>query len=266
MTTKITDPDNAQYVLGDDMGFVALKKSSGEDIDIVNSARVSFDKESDSFNRFEEAREVGRSTFFDHPDEAENFGDMMQELEADCEKDRKLIRFLLKHKHGTPLEHNSMTFHIKCPLFIARQWMRHRIGVSYSEISYRYGQPDMEFYIPGKFRSQSVNNRQASDTKMKLDDDLLDDIFCSTIQNSTHSYLLAIENGLCREQARGLLPTSLYTQFYFTCNLRSLLAFIELRIHEGAQWEIQQYAKALLDQAESIFPETIKIWRELNDV
>lgn len=228
---NIDTPQNAVFTLNDEIGFVALIDSTGNDAGIVNAARVSFGKQ----------------------------------VESISDRDKKLIKFLLEHQHGTPFEHNIFTFHIKCPLFIARQWMRHRIA-SYNEISYRYVEAPEEFYIPKEFRMQSQNNRQAS-VQGDFDDDTQDkslQLYKQSVQHSFDSYKQLIESGVAREQARAVLPLTTYTQFYFTCNLRALLHFIELRIHKDAQWEIQQYAKALLDIAETKFPDTIKIWQEID--
>lgn len=221
-------PKNANYCLGDEIGFIALINHTGDDCSIVNSARVSFGKQ----------------------------------IEKIEDKDKKLIKFLLQNKHLSPFEHNSLTFLIKCPLFVARQWMRHRIGVSYNEISGRYVEVEEEFYTPTKFRKQSQTNRQAStDEYIELESNVYQDVLNSAYK----AYKNLLETGVCREQARAVLPLAMYTQFYFTCNLRSLLHFIELRIHKDAQFEIQQYAKAMLEQIENIFPVTMEIWKELNN-
>ncbi|HEY9886119.1 MAG TPA: FAD-dependent thymidylate synthase, partial [Vampirovibrionales bacterium] len=126
--TNINTPSNTDFCLEDGIGYVSLIQHAGNDAMIVNSARVSFGKK----------------------------------IETIEEKDRKLIRYLLEHNHGTPLEHTSLTYLVKCPLFVARQWHRHRVGISINEISGRYVEVKDEFYIPNKFRKQSKSNRQAS--------------------------------------------------------------------------------------------------------
>lgn len=227
----IETPNNANYCLDDEIGYTALIQHIGDDCSVVNSARVSFGKQ---INQIED-------------------------------KDRKLIKFLLEHSHGSPLEHNSLTFLVKCPLFVARQWMRHRIS-SFNEVSARYVEVKDEFYIPQNFRKQSTSNRQASiDEFIKQDDgDLC--LYVGSLYGQAHKlYKEMLEAGVCREQARAVLPLATYTQYYWTCNLRSFLHFIKLRDHKDAQYEIQQYARAMLEQVKEIFPETIKIWQELNN-
>jgi thymidylate synthase (FAD) len=227
----IETPTNAAYCLNDQIGYVSLLQTCGDDTVIVNSARVSFGKQ-------------------------------ISEIE---EKDRKLLRFLLEHHHGTPLEHTSLTFLVKCPLFIARQWHRHRVGVSINEISARYVEVKDEFYVPIEFRQQSKSNRQASIESSFTAEETENNkhIFQQAIDASFAHYKQLLDAGVAREQARGVLPLCSYTQYYWTCNLRSLFHFVALRDHSDAQWEIQQYAKAMLKQAEKFFPETIKIWEEL---
>lgn len=228
---EIEAPSNSDFCLEDGIGYVSLIQHTGDDTIIVNSARVSFGKQ-------------------------------ISKLE---ERDMKLIRFLLEHSHGTPLEHTSLTYLVKCPLFVARQWHRHRVGISINEISGRYVEVKDEFYTPKIFRSQSKNNRQASVDSQFTDEQNQDcqDKYNEAIKACYDSYLKLIEAGVAREQARGVLPLSSYTQYYWTCNLRSLFHFVKLRDHSDAQWEIQRYAKAMLNQAKEFFPETIKIWEEL---
>lgn len=217
-----------KYCLKDKLGFVNLVQETGDDLSIVNSARVSF-------------------------------GKRIEQIE---DKDRKLIKYLLEHKHGTPFEHNSLTFHVKAPIFIARQWFRHRIA-SFNEISGRYVKLKDEFYVPQEFREQSKNNRQASIQSNQLDHSKLSELYQRSSREAYQNYQRLLELGVAREQARGLLPLNTYTEFYFTCNLRAFLHFIDLRDHQGAQWEIRQYAKTMLEQVQKVFPETIKIWEEL---
>jgi len=247
---NIEAPTNATYPLGDEIGFVALIQHVGDDSGIVNSARVSLGKHSDAL--LKDTKDI----FTKEQEET---------LEAAQDKDRKLIKYLLEHNHGTPLEHNSLTFLVKCPIFIARQWMRHRIS-SFNEISGRYVEVGEEFYTPTQFRKQSKSNRQASVNEYVDHGAAVTSPFKyyqSAMHHAFTNYQSLLEAGVCREQARAVLPLATYTQFYWTCNLRSFLHFIGLRLHEGAQWEIQQYAHAMLEEVKKIFPETIKIWEEL---
>ena len=225
------------YLFNDDIGKVSLVQFMGEELTIVNSARVSFGVNKDSLD----------------------------------DKDKKLIKYLIKHKHTSTLEHNVVTFLIEVPLFIRSQHHRHRTW-SYNEISRRYTDYDMKFYFPEKLRSQSKSNRQAST------DDLVDpkiatgfggqglatDIIRDHCEDSLELYNILIKKGVAREQARMILPQNLYTKYYATANLNNILKFIELRIHDGAQWEIQQLAKGMLDILIQIWPFATNAYREIN--
>ena len=226
----------------DGIGAVEYVEHMGNDLTIVNSARVSFGV---------------------HKTELDN-------------KDKKLIKYLIKHKHTSTLEHNFITFRFKVPLFIRSQHHRHRTW-SYNEISRRYTDINIEFYEPSSFRTQHKSNRQASNTEELLNPEIstywqvnvlkgskkASDIVKWHNERSLELFNDLIEAGVCREQARGVLPQNLYTEYYGSVNLSNLLKFIELRTHDGAQWEIQQVAKACLKIAESLYPVTIEAYREI---
>nr|WP_276318747.1 FAD-dependent thymidylate synthase [Marinitoga lauensis] len=173
------------------------------------------------------------------------------------DKDKKLIYYLMKHKHHSPFEHQVFTFHVKTPIFIARQWMRHRIG-SYNEISRRYTTKYAEeFYIPDHIRIQDTVNKQGS---IKTNDEHMQNKAINII-NYTYDYLFEtynklLEMGVAREMARMILPVGQYTQFYWTVNTRSLMNFLNLRADSHAQWEIQQYAVALAEVFKEKLPWT----------
>lgn len=209
------------YPLNDGIGSVELLMVAGTDQDIVDAARVSFDK-------------VGNT---------------------DEEANGKLIRYLLKHQHMSPFEHNMIKFRIKCPIFVDRQIVRHRIGISKNEISARYVEVKDEYYVPASLRKQSKSNRQASVEGGSELDDLIG-TYKLTCAAAVRSYHILIDAGVCREQARGVLPQAMYTTSIYTFNLRSLLHFVDLRTHAGAQWEIQQYAAAMRDMVIQHFPLT----------
>ncbi|WP_027459891.1 FAD-dependent thymidylate synthase [Deinococcus murrayi] len=217
--------------LGDGISAVTLVQHVGSDKMIVNAARVSFGGDSD-------APLNGR--------------------------DEKLIRYLLRHQHGSPFEHNLVTFKVVCPIFVDRQLVRHRVGVSKNEISGRYVELQERNFTPPSFRRQAPSNRQAS----VEDDGTLDQAAAAAVWEgawraafAAYQELLAL--GVTREQARGVLPLSLYTESYYTFNVRSLLHFLSLRDHEGAQYETQLYARALAELAEPLFPVTFREWRAL---
>lgn len=218
------------YPLEDGIGSVALVQVVGDDKSIVNAARVSFGGDND--------------------------------LPLDA-RDEKLIRYLLKEHHGSPFEHNCLTFKIVAPIFVTRQWMRHRIA-SYNEISYRYVEVEERVYTPREFRAQAPSNRQASvKAGSDFDQSRAHEVWAEAWRAAFDAYQELLALGVTREQARGVLPVASYTEFYFTCNLRALLHFLELRDHKGAQWEIQRYAQALAQLAEPLFPATFRAWRDL---
>lgn len=223
--TILPAEENTIYIL--DKGFLRLLNYMGNDVTVVNAARVSFGKRKETMD----------------------------------EKDAKLIRYLIQHKHTSTLEHNVFTFHIKCPLFVRGQWHRHRTW-SYNEISRRYTSFNIEFYEPEKFRRQAETNRQASVDEYVTDASAIESVK-QHHQKSLDLYNELLEKGVAREQARGVLPQNMYTEFYGTVNLNNLLKFIDLRIHEGAQWEITQYAKAALQLAKKSCPLTIEAYEEL---
>ncbi len=156
------------------------------------------------------------------------------------------------------------------PLFIRSQHHRHRTW-SYNEISRRYTDLDLRFYEPSEFRTQHKSNRQASNVNESFNPLInpkgisggnhADYLVKSHNKESMRLYNKLLEAGICREQARGVLPQNLYTEYYGTVNLNNLMKFIDLRSHEGAQWEIQQVAKACLEIAESLFPVTIAAYK-----
>lgn len=217
--------------LQDGISGVALVRVSGSDIDIVNAARVSYGKFTTQIS----------------------------------EKDAKLIKFLLEHKHDTPFEHNQLSFRVKAPIFVVRQWMRHRMN-SYNEISYRYVQSDLEFYIPNEWRFQDKVNKQASVGAFL--DDSLKEKYLNALNIAAKTYEELLAGGVSREMARSVLPLCTYTEFIYTCNLRSLMHFLELRLHQGAQKEIQLFAQALLHLAMPHFPVAFAEWKSLhkNDI
>ncbi len=224
----------------DDIGKVDYVQHMGSDLTVVNSARVSFGVEK-------------------------------QELD---DRDRKLINYLIKHKHTSTLEHCSVTFRFTVPLFVRSQHMRHRTW-SYNEISRRYTSKDLQFYLPKWYRTQHKSNRQASNEGELIDPIIVPDLHDTgydtkashLVQRATSQsvtlFNTLLKSGVCREQARMVLPQNMYTEYYGTVNLGNLLKFIDLRTHEGAQWEIQKLAEACLEIATELWPVTVKSYRKL---
>ena len=216
----------------DGIAKVEYVEHMGSDLTVVNSARVSFGK---------------------HKEELDG-------------KDEKLIKYLIKHRHTSTLEHNLVTFRFCVPLFVRSQHHRHRTW-SYNEISRRYTDVDIRFYEPNAFRTQHKSNRQASNAEELINPILSCGSDCEEMVGLHHQMSLdlferMIEAGVCREQARGVLPQNMYTEYYGTTNLNNLLKFIDLRTHEGAQWEIQKVAEACLDIANDLWPAAVTAYRE----
>lgn len=222
-------------------GYVELKQYMGEDIKTqVNAARASFGVEIDEVT----------------------------------DRDRKLFKFCARDGHTSTMEHNVFTFAFKVPLFVARQHMRHRTW-SFNEISRRYTDKNLDFYLPSKFRKQSKSNRQASIIDSQIDPvvSLVEGLVSNypttaseeLVDHSKKSlslYNKLIETGVCREQARMVLPQNLYTYYWGTVNLNNFFKFYELRNHPGAQVEIQEVAIACMSLLEQIIPETIQIYKD----
>lgn len=228
-----TDP------LGDGISRLALIDSMGNSLSVVNDARQSFDSESTEFT----------------------------------ERDGKLLNYLAKHKHTSPFRGVVFKWAVKCPLFVARQWYKHTIASTYvddqlgwNEKSFRYvSAEEAEFYIPLVFGKQSKDNRQATDGIL----DATEQELCfEVMQNATlqahDAYKIMIKHGVSKEQARAILPASLYTSFVWTCSLQALFHFISLRIAKGAQGEIVAYAKALLELGRPVAPEAFEAFESNN--
>lgn len=163
--------------------------------------------------------------------------------------DSALIRYLVKHNHGTPLESIIFKFHIKCPIFVQRHIVKHRM-TSMNEVSARYVKVEDSWYTPNRFRAQSKSNRQASSDEIVE----VGDIFDETVKVVYDVYEKLLSMGVAREQARTILPQAMYTQFYLTLNLRSLMNLVYLRNSPDAQWETQQIAAAMEEIWKDVAP------------
>ena len=230
-------------IYDDNVGCVDYVDHMGSDLTIVNSARVSFGVQKSSLD--------GR--------------------------DKRLISYLVKHRHTSTFEHNVVTFKFTVPLFVRSQHHRHRTW-SYNEISRRYTDKGLKFYTPNSFRTQHESNRQASNADNLIDPQLypteqynivpsntlrVSGFLKDYCMNAVEYFNKMIKAGICREQARMILPQNLYTEYYATVNLNNLLKFIDLRTHEGAQWEIQKAAEACLEIATDLWPVAVGSYREV---
>lgn len=222
--------------VGDSTGFVELYQHVGSDQTIIDAARVSYSS----------LHQPGESIPRWRP-----------------EADPKLLRYLLRNEHHSPFEHCSITWCIKVPLFVARQWHRHRVW-AYNEESRRYRTGTLEFYLPDQYRPQSSSSKQASDWGQWINPELPEgtvaDMMRGHVQTSVERYHRMLDAGVAREMARMVLPQNMYTSFYGSVNLRNALAFIALREHEHAQWEIVQASKAMRLHLEHLFPEAMAAW------
>ena len=197
-----------------DKGFVRLDGVHADDLSVVNSARVSFGKHK-------------------------------QELETE---DTKLINFLMREQHGTPFEHNFFRFHVKAPIFIAREWFRHRIGWSYNEYSGRYSVINNEYYTPADEDMRTQVGKPGNYTFEQMeewDTGIAKAVLKRAYYNAFDQYDLLLSKNVAKEIARLVIPVGTYTEFYATTNARALMHFAELRGHKTAQKEIQDYSSAM---------------------
>jgi thymidylate synthase (FAD) len=219
--TAAETPEGSIPVLGH--GFVRLDDAMASDLSVVNAARVSFARHK-------------------------------QEMESE---DEGLIGFLLRNRHGTPFEHNSFRFHVRCPIFVMREWIRHRWS-SFNEFSMRYTRASDEYYLPaledvrrqvgkpGGYSFEAVEPELAEKVRREMEE---------TNRASYATYNSLIEAGIARELARTVLPVAAYTEFYWTVNARALMNFLSLRNAETAQIEIRRYAEVI----ESLFAERMPL-------
>jgi thymidylate synthase (FAD) len=222
-----------------DKGYIEVVDKLGDDLTPVNAARVSFGTKSDTFE----------------------------------EKDRKLSKFLIKHKHFSPFRHQHVMMILKAPEFVMRQWYKHVVGIettsssvtkdhAWNEISGRYI-PVKEYYYPEVWRKQSDDNKQASEGELDdLQQKRMTQIYNEYMRHVEMTYERMVDAGMAKEQARIVLPLSQYTLVYWTASFQSIMNFIELRDEPTAQWEIQEYAKVLKEIMFNQFPETTKLWSE----
>jgi thymidylate synthase (FAD) len=203
-------PDGSIAVL--DHGFVRLDGAMADDLSVVNSARVSF-------------------------------GRRVTEL---TDADVGLIKFLMRERHGTPFEHNFFRFHIKAPLFVTREWQRHRVG-SFNERSGRYSELPDEFYVPAAGDVRTQVGKPGAYTFEPLAEAAAEGVregIAASYAESYGRYQELLAAGVAKEVARSVLPVGLYTEFYWSVNARSLMNFLSLRNAESAQREIRRYAEA----------------------
>jgi thymidylate synthase (FAD) len=223
-----------------DKGYIELVDTLGDDLTPVNAARVSFGGRSEEFTN----------------------------------KDKRLSKFLIKHKHFSPFRHQHIMVIIKAPEFVMRQWYKHVVGIettsssaskdhAWNEISGRYVEVE-DYYYPEVWRKQSEDNKQASDGVLDdLQQKRMTSFYNEYMRQVEMTYDRMIEAGMAKEQARIVLPLSQYTQVWWTASFQSVMNFIELRDEPTSQVEIQEYARALKTIMMESFPETTKLWSEI---
>ena len=218
-----------------DEGYVRLVDTMGDDLSIVNAARVSYDKESHLFE----------------------------------ERDGKLLKFLIREGHTSPFRHAALTFEVYAPLFVARQWWKHAVASTHiddqngwNESSRRYITEDEAFYVPEStnWRSKPENSKQGSGEPIHND---LGNAYTNKLLNfiaaGTKTYHEALDDGIAPELARLFLPAyGMYVRWRWTVSLQGVMTFLDQRLGNDAQVEIQEYARVVRDLSHSAFPETFK--------
>jgi len=213
-----------------DHGHVRLTEHMGSDLSIVRNARVSYDAE--------------------------------WRTGTDEGKDAKLLDYLIRNQHTSPFESVQFTFDVKAPIFVVRQWHRHRTW-SYNEVSARYTELPGEFYVPDldKITTQSTSNKQMRTKIQHPEARNLQLELRAACANAVQAYKELLEEGMPRELARGVLPLNIYTHMFATVDLLNLMKFLKLRLHEHAQYEIRVYAQAMLELIEPLVPVSIDAFK-----
>ncbi len=177
-------------------------------------------------------------------------------------EDRSLIRYLMRHHHTSPFEMVEFKWRVKAPLFVARQWVRHRTA-SWNEVSARYSDmSNEEFYAPSTYRRQAVSNKQGSDGVVDADYGTLDDGRRVALQRAMESYVGQRGAGVAREVARTVLPVSMYTEWIWKCDLHNTFGFLQQRLHHHAQYEIRVYAEAMFGILKTLCPIAVEAFED----
>ena len=225
-----------------DKGYVRLVNSMGGDLSVVNAARVSYDKESTKID----------------------------------DKDKRLIKFLIREGHTSPFRHSAVTFEVYAPLFVARQWWKYAVSSTHvddqngwNESSRRYITEEAEFYVPrpSEWRSKPENSKQGSGIPIDhRDGEFHTNMLKKTINDSVILYQEAMQDGVAPELARLFLPAyAMYVRWRWTVSLQGVITFLDQRLEDDAQWEIQQYAQGVLDLTKKEFPATFESWGLIGD-
>ena len=225
-----------------DKGYVRLVDAMGDDLSVVNAARVSYDKESSTID----------------------------------DRDKKLIKFLIREGHTSPFRHSALSFEVYAPLFVARQWWKYAVASTHvddqngwNESSRRYITEEAEFYVPdpGQWRSKPENSKQGSGAPIDGDDGHYQtQVLNKVINEGVIHYQNAMQDGVAPELARLFLPAyAMYVRWRWTTSLQGVITFLDQRLEHDAQWEIQQYSKAVLELTKQRFPATFESWGLINN-
>lgn len=211
---------------------VTYRSHMGSDLDVVNAARVSFAKESDW--------------------DSEEYGSFLKE------KDEKLIRYLAEHNHWSPFSHCFISFHVKAPIFIARQLQKHTVGLAWNEVSRRYVDDEPEFYTPIFWRKRADNVKQGSSNKEVKESVLCNSYLLDTYEDCLDTYQALIDAGVAAEQARMSLPQGTHTEWIWSGSLYAFARVCNLRLGEGAQREAGEVAQQIKEILQLLFPVSCK--------
>lgn len=231
-----------------DHGEVELIEFAGGDKSVLRSMLVSTGKDDTGLETVDHYE-----LFADHQD--------ADDLREEVKKNKGRINYLMREKHGTPFEHNFFCFRITAPIFVIREWHRHRIGWSYNEQSGRYMELGDKFYVPAETNVRKRVGKPGAYRYEYAGDELavtFSAILEKACEDSYGAYKAALDQGVAPEQARLFLHVNHYSSFYASCNARSLMHFLALRNSAQAQWEIREYAKVL----ESCFAEKMPVTYE----
>jgi len=223
-----------------DNGFVQYVDHMGDDLTVVNAARVSFHKESDW-------------------DGEQHWTGAIKDKKLN-EKDQKLIGYLAKHKHWTPFAHPQITLRIKAPIFVRTQLFKHKVGMTENEVSRRYVSDPPSVYFP-RWRGKPTNGaKQGSEDFMPIDDDYntVNRHYELTVREALLTYDELLKRGVAPEQARSVLPQGTYTEWWWTGSLSAFARVYTQRSDPHAQWECQEYAKAISTIIQPLFPHSWK--------
>jgi thymidylate synthase (FAD) len=214
-----------------DHGLVRLIEHMGSDLSIVRNARVSYDAE------WRTGEDEG--------------------------KDAKLLDYLVKNRHTSPFESCQFTFEVKAPIFVFRQWHRHRTW-SFNEISARYAELPEEFYVPAaeQITTQHTDNKQMRTDEIHPRAEMYRDLITAQCQDAFMAYKEMLLDGVPRELARSILPVGTYSHMFATVDLHNLMHFLKLRLHSHAQFEIRVYAAAMLQLIEPIVPHSVAAFKK----